>query len=328
MSVVSRPNRRRVTTCGDTSTHSTRPHRASCSPPDGRLEQMIPGTLPCSTLAQNLERALAQGLDLILRAERLGGGPQQRANALGVGVEHLLHGVPADAHGVVDHDPARLDDTQPPARRPGELGQVRERVLPRDRAVAPGHRPRQDGVAPAVVEPGEHAQEVDGGGGDAQAGLGRLEGDVETHLDRGLARHVDHRMVGRRVGGHDDAPRDIERVEDELGGSAVVESVGGQGGAARPGQEAARHATRGDGGLRRATLAGVRHGSPLSDCGSGASNRGKVSLASIRRRGETAHRTLARNRCAAGAEPLRSAHRWTDRSGVVGSSSPHHRLAT
>ena len=132
------------------------------------------------TIAQNLERALAQGLDLILRAERLGGGPQQRANALGVGVEHLLHGVPADAHGVVDHDPARLDDTQPPARRPGELGQVRERVLPRDRAVAPGHRPRQDGVAPAVVEPGEHAQEVDGGGGDAQAGLGRLEGEQKA----------------------------------------------------------------------------------------------------------------------------------------------------
>ena len=135
----------------------------------------------------------------------------------------------------MDHDPTALDDAQTSARGAGESGQIRQRILAGDRAVAAGHGSGQDGVALDTVEPGEHAQEVDGRSGDAQAGLGRLKGDVEAHLHRGLIRHGDHRMPDCRMGSHNDAAGHVERVEDELRGRTGVEPVGGQSGAARSG---------------------------------------------------------------------------------------------
>ena len=84
---------------------------------------------------------------------------------------------------------------------------------------------------------------MDGGGGDAQAGLGRLEGDIEAHLDRALTWNLGHRMIGRRMRGHDNAPGDIKRVKNELGGGVGIEPIGRQRGAAGTGQEATRHAS-------------------------------------------------------------------------------------
>jgi hypothetical protein len=50
-------------------------------------------------------------------------------------------------------------------------------------------------------------------------------------------------MIGRRMSGHDDAPGDIKRVKNELGGGVGVEPIGRQRGAAGTGQEATRHAS-------------------------------------------------------------------------------------
>ena len=212
--------------------------------------------------AQDVEGGVAELGDFLVRAEGVEGAPQEHRRPLPQG-QDLLDAVAADAHGVMDHDALGLDDAQAPAGRAGEVREPDQGVLPRDRAVAGGGAPGEDqgGLGPA--EPAQRAEQVRRRRRDPQARLGGLQCHVQAHLGYLVVVQRGQGMVGQGAGGDEHPPVGVQRVEGDLGADAAV-AVGGQRRAPRAGEQAPRHAARGDGlGLGR--LAAERHDSPFAD---------------------------------------------------------------
>ena len=122
----------------------------------------------------------------------------------------VLHHVAGDAVGPVKDDAAPLDQCEARPGGAGELADAAEGVLPRDGAMAHGRGALgEDGLDPVGGDPAQGSQDMGAGGGDADAGLGGVEDDVEADVDEPVVRGVGQRRPRLGADGDEDEPIDI-----------------------------------------------------------------------------------------------------------------------